>query len=103
MRWREGDGGRERAEIISRKVVTQTDAWWFKAFFNVSLKKFYKFERITKKRKVIFTMASCSFAVKSRDFPRYLTVCCFYLARTYTYSYMNIHCNTMFDPIYDHS
>lgn len=38
MRWSEGDGGRERAEIISRKVVTQTDAWWFKALFSVRLR-----------------------------------------------------------------
>lgn len=101
MRWREGDGRRERAEIISRKVVTQTDAWWFKALFNVRLRKFYKFEQITKKKEGHLTMASCSFAVKSRDFPRYLTVYCLYLARTYIS--LNIHCNTMFDPIHDHS
>lgn len=29
MRWREGDGGREGAEIISRKVVRQSDSWRF--------------------------------------------------------------------------
>lgn len=38
MRWREGDRGCERAEIISRKVLTETDGWWFEALFKVSLR-----------------------------------------------------------------
>lgn len=35
MRWREGDGGRGRAEIVSRKVGSQADSRRFKALFNV--------------------------------------------------------------------
>lgn len=35
MRWREGDRGREGAEIISRKVFTQSDSWRFEALFKV--------------------------------------------------------------------
>ena len=34
----EGDRGREGAEIISRKVLTQTDSWGFEALFKVKLR-----------------------------------------------------------------
>lgn len=35
MRWREGDGGRARAEVVSRKVGSRADSRRFKALFNV--------------------------------------------------------------------
>jgi len=38
MRWREGDGGREGAEIIIRKVLTQSDSRRFEALFKVKLR-----------------------------------------------------------------
>lgn len=39
MRWREEDRGREGAEIISRKVLTQTDSRGFEALFKVKLRQ----------------------------------------------------------------
>lgn len=37
MRWREGDRGREGAEIISRKLLTQSDSWRLEPLFKVKL------------------------------------------------------------------
>lgn len=38
MRWREGDGGREGAEIIIRKLLTQSDSRTLQALFKVKLR-----------------------------------------------------------------
>lgn len=38
MRWREGDSGREGAEIISRKLLTESDSWRLETLFKVKLR-----------------------------------------------------------------
>lgn len=38
MRWREGDSRREGAEIISRKVLTESDSWRLELLFKVKLR-----------------------------------------------------------------
>lgn len=38
MRWREGDRGHKGAEIISRKVLAQSDSWRLEPLFKVKMK-----------------------------------------------------------------
>lgn len=60
MRWREGDRGREGAEIISRKVLMQTDSWRVEALFKVkpryqSKKTFNHFSTFVQKTNISVT------------------------------------------------